>query len=396
MQPWKIVCAALLTIATLSGCGGKQEISELAIVTAVGIDPGDDGKGVRITAQIIRAEDARGQTGAPSGGTGEPIYTVTAQGESIFVAIRNLARVASRRVYWAHNFVIAINEEFARVQGIYDLVDFFTRNHELRMETWVTVTPDRAGELVSTRTGLEIVPGESIDKLFWYSQIVGEAPKTSMMRVEEMLYSRTTHPMLARLALRKVGISNKAPEQWTKLQQVELSGAAVFHRDKMKGWLSPNEAKAALYFIQGLESSIVALPCPSDERQKATLELTHQTFKATPRLKDGEITLQAELKGEADLVESGCRELLVEMESELERRLERHLRESIEGVVGLAQEEYETDFLKIGDRVRNEYPVYWNRIERQWDAIFPKVEFDVKTKVDIKGGVLKVRGGDES
>ncbi|HZG74600.1 MAG TPA: Ger(x)C family spore germination protein, partial [Paenibacillus sp.] len=86
MKTFRRCCAALLALTLIAGCGGRQEISELAIVTGVGLDLSDDGEGVRVTAQIIRAADARGQTGAPAGGTGEPIYSVTAEGDSIFAA----------------------------------------------------------------------------------------------------------------------------------------------------------------------------------------------------------------------------------------------------------------------------------------------------------------------
>jgi spore germination protein KC len=387
--------AALLSLALLAGCGGKQEISELAMVTGVGLDLSDDGEGVRVTAQIIRAADARGQTGAPAGGTGEPIYSVTAEGESIFAAIRNLARVSSRRVYWAHNFVIAMSEEYAR-EGIGDMVDFFTRNHELRMETWVVVTPDRAEELVSTRTGIEIVPGETIEKLFWYSEIVGESPQTNMMRVEEMLLSNTTHPMIARAALTKAGISNKKPEKGASVNQVELSGAAVFKKEKMVGWLTPAESRAAVFFLQKVDSLIVPLPCPSQsEKRKATVELRENRFRATPSLKNGEVSFRVSLDVAADMVESGCRNALADMRSELEKTLENELRESFEHMLRIAQEEYQVDFLKLGDRVRNEYPVYWNRVKKRWDDIFPEVDIEVEVHASIKSPVLKVRGGRE-
>ncbi|HZG76343.1 MAG TPA: Ger(x)C family spore germination protein, partial [Paenibacillus sp.] len=360
-----------------------------------GLDLSDDGEGVRVTAQIIRAADARGQTGAPAGGTGEPIYSVTAEGESIFAAIRNLARVSSRRVYWAHNFVIAMSEDYAR-EGIGDMVDFFTRNHELRIETWVVVTPDRAEELISTRTGIEIVPGETIEKLFWYSEIVGEAPQTNMMRVEEMLLSNTTNPMIARAALSKAGISNKRPEEGASINQVELSGAAVFKKEKMVGWLTPGESRAAVFFLQKVGTLIIPLPCPSEsEKRKATVELREHRFRATPTLKDGAVSFRVTLDTAADLVESACRNPLAKMRPELEKALENELRESFEHMLEVAQEEYRVDFLKLGDRVRNEYPVYWRRVAKRWDDLFPEVDIEVDVRASVKSPVLKVRGGQE-
>ncbi|TLS50966.1 Ger(x)C family spore germination protein [Paenibacillus antri] len=392
MSALRRIGCALLALALFAGCAGKQEISELAIVTGVGLDLTDDGEGVRVTAQIVRAADARGQTGAPAGGTGEPIYSVSAEGDTIFAAIRNLARISSRRVYWAHNFVIAMSEEYAR-EGISDMVDFFTRNHELRMETWVVVTPDRAEEFISTRTGIEILPGESVEKLFWYSDIVGEAPQTNMMNVEEMLLSDTTHPMIARAALRKAGISNKKPEKGASVNQAELSGAAVFKKDRMVGWLKPGEARAAVFFIQDVESLILPLACPGEEKHKATVELQEHRFNVKPALKNGEISFLVSMDADADLVEFGCDGPLESALPDIEKVLEKELRQGFESMLEVAQNDYQVDFLKLGDRVRNEYPVYWHRIERRWDSIFPDVEIEVDVHAEITSSVLKVRGG---
>lgn len=170
------VTLMIFVVFSLTGCLGKREINDLAMVMAVGIDKGENGQ-VKITTQIVRPADSRGSTGAPSGQTGDPIWSATAESETLFDAIRNLSTFSSRRVFWAHNYAIVINEDYAR-EGIGDVVDFFTRNPELRMRTWVMVTPDEASKLVSTITGLEVIPGEALNKLFRYNRISVQAPRT--------------------------------------------------------------------------------------------------------------------------------------------------------------------------------------------------------------------------
>jgi len=371
------------------GCG-KREINDLAMVAAVGIDKGKEEDSVQVTVQIVRTADARGQTGAPSGGTGEPIYSITAEGDSIFEAIRNLARLSSRRIFWAHNFVIVINEEVSR-DGITDILDFFTRNHETRMNTWMVVTPNSAAEVVSTVTGLEVVPGEAVDKLFRYNQIVAEAPSTNVMRVEESFLSKDSHPVMAKIELKDRGISNKKPEQFGSIKQVELSGTAVFKKDKMLGWLTPTESRGLLFFIENVESGIVVLPCPGvpeESKKQLSLELKYQRFDNTPLYKEGNPEFSVHLETYADLVESSCPEPLDSMKEELETALEEKLQTEIKGVIETAQKKYKVDFLKFGETFNNRFPFEWRKIHPEWEEKFPETTINVKVEAHVNSPVL--------
>lgn len=393
-----LLVMACLILATTAGCGPVQ-INELAIVTAVGLDVGEKDGSYRISAQIVRSADARGQTGAPSGGTGEPIYSIAAEGETIFEAIRNLARFSSRRVYWAHNFVIVINEKLAR-RGIGEIIDFFTRNPELRMNTWVVVTSNSAGEVVSTVTGLEVVPGQAIDKLFRYNRIVGEAPSTNMMRLFEVYMSKTSHPVLARVELKNRGISNKKPMEFGSLKQVELSGSAVFRKDKMAGWLTTDETKGLLLLIESIDSSIVSVACPRNPAERVTLEVDKQQVRVTPSLKDGKPKFNIHVKAKASLVETGCSVSFNAMRDELEAELQKTIKAQLEAVLDKAQHKFRVDFLKLGQVFNNRYPKQWKSFEGRWDEIFAESEVDISLDVKITGQELKVDGkgteGEES
>jgi spore germination protein KC len=322
-----LLFAIVIAAFGVAGCG-KRELNELAIVTAVGLDEGKKPGTTRITAQIVRPADARGQTGAPAGATGQPIYSVSAEGRTIFEAIRNLARFSSRRVYWAHNYIVVMNEKYAKA-GIKDMIDFFTRNPELRMNTWVAVTPDPASKIVSTITGLEVVPGEALNRLFYLSQASAESPRTNMMRLEEVFLDRSAQPVLARLSLKKRGISNKKPEEHGSLEQVELSGAAIFDEDRMIGWLSPRQTKGLVFFLEGIHEPLITLACPLEEGKLVTVELRNPKFQVTPHVQGDSYRFTVRIRTAANLVESGCKQNLREMRSELERPLRMSLRATL-------------------------------------------------------------------
>ncbi|MGG1514106.1 Ger(x)C family spore germination protein [Paenibacillus oryzisoli] len=383
-----IVMLAVLQLLLTTSCYGLRQINELALVTAVGLDIGKEPGSVKLSVQIIRPADARGQTGAPAGGTGQPIYSISAEGRSIFEAIRNLGHFTSRRVYWAHNFLIVMQEDYAR-RGISDMIDFFTRNHELRMNTWVAVTPDSPDEVISTITGLEVVPGEAVDRLFRNVEIVGLAPASNMRSLEEAYMSQSVQPVIAKIRLVPRGISNKKPEEHGSLNQVELAGAAVFQKDKMAGWLSFKETRGLMYFLQNLRSADEVVDCPNSKDNFVTVEFKQMDFKVAPAYINGLPRFHIRLKNKADVVENNCGRTTAELRQEIQEAVDQKVTAEIQSVIAKLQQQYQSDVLKLGDVFRNKFPVEWQRIGADWNAVFAKAETTVEVQTTIKSTVLK-------
>lgn len=379
----------LIIILLLAGCAGKRELNDLALVMAVGIDKGEEENSFKVTAQIARPADARGQTGAPSGQTGEPILTIVGQGESLFDAIRDLSSFTTRNVFWAHNQVIVINEDLAK-EGIAQVIDFFTRNPELRMRTWVVITPEKASTLVSTVTGLELIPGEAVNKLFRYGEISNVAPNTQIMDVQAAYLSQSSQPIIARVSLKEVMISNKKPEKGPTIKQVDLAGAGVFEEDRLVGVLKPEETRALMLFTERLQSGVVTTPCPSKPERTISVELRDQMFQVTPHFKGSQISFSAEYDAFAMVVEAGCPFSIDNQEqvTELEKAVEKKLEKEIETTVDKVQTEYKTDVLELGKVFHNEYPGYWKQIADDWEEIFPTVDIKVSVNVEVKDSVL--------
>lgn len=392
----KYVLLFVILIIFLSGCTGKKEINELALVMAVGIDKIEDSKegdlkdkGYEVTIEVARPADARGQTGAPAGSTGDPIWSASSQGATLFEAIRHMASISTRRVFWAHNYIIVINEDVAK-DGIKDIIDFFTRNPELRMRTWVAITPNKAKDIISTMTGLEVIPGEALDKLYRYTDISGAAPRSELLDVQSAYLSETTQPIIARVRLIGRGVSNKKQGQAGAIKQVELEGAGVFKGDKLVGILDRDDSKAAVLFIEKVKSQIVVLSCPKDPEEKITAEIVHDRFNVTPAYENGKPTFTVDFQAFVNVVEAGC-PFSIENEDDVravEKELEVTVKGTIEKLLTKAQKDYKSDFLELGQRFNNKFPREWKTIKKTWGSTFSDVEFTVNVDAKVKGGVL--------
>ncbi|MEM5011220.1 Ger(x)C family spore germination protein [Niallia taxi] len=379
----------LAMLLLLGACSGKREISDLALVMAVGIDKGEKEGTVKVTAQVARPADARGQTGAPSGQSGEAVWSVETEGESIFEAIRQMSSFSSRRVFWAHNFIIVINEEVAK-EGIGDVIDFFTRNPELRMRTWVAVTPQTASEVISTVTSLEIIPGEALAKLFRYTTISNKAPRTVIMDVLSAYLSESTEPLLARLDFEKSKIDNKAPDKGAQANQVVLAGAGVFKEDKLVGILKPEELRGVLIFTEKIDSGVAVVDCPDNSNAPLSVELTNQSFEVKPKYKDGNISYDAAFEANIRVVEAGCALDLSDEKQvkKLESSVEKELSSQINTTVTKIQKDYKSDVLELGKVFQNKYPYEWKHYASSWEEIFPKVKINLQVTAKLESGSL--------
>jgi spore germination protein KC len=373
----------------LTSCVGKREITDLSIVLAVGLDKGSNEETVKVTTQLARPADARGQTGAPSGQTGEPILSLVAEGKTIFEAVRNLSSFSSRRVFWAHNFVIVINEELAK-EGISDIIDFFTRNPELRMKTWIVVTPDKASEVVSTMSGLEVVPGETLQKLFRYTRLSNFAPQSEIMDILAAFLNKSSEPLLARVFLDKVKVSNEKPEKGASVKQIKLEGAGIFREDKLVGILNGKETRGLLLFREKLESGIITIPCIDTKKEDISIELEKQKFDVKPIVKNNTITFHANLETEVSVVEAGCPFSIDhdQQVKKLEKQVEKQLKTEIETTINKIQQEYKSDVLELGQVLNNKYPAKWKQVEDKWMDVFPTVEITVQVNSKIIDGTL--------
>lgn len=386
-----LVPLILSLLFPLQGCG-KLELNQMAMVMAVGLDKEKSGK-IKVTAQIVRTASAQGSAGGPTGGQGEPVWVVSAEGRSIFEAIRNLGRFTSRRVFWAHNRVIVIGEDLAKA-GIREVIDFFTRNHELRMNTWVVATPGKASELVSTDTGAETIPGDSLDRLFRFNRIVSEAPRTTVKVVGAAYLSRSSNPVIAWVKKEKHEYDTHKPSAKPKEDQVELSGAAVFRKEKMLGTLTPAESRGLLWFIEKMESSVIALPCPDSPKNTVSLELRGSRFRVTPfydKAKD-QVKFHVNLHVSLDLVELGCRspDGTEATAIALQKEAAAKFKSDIVGVLNKAIKVYKTDFLDLGKVFQNRYPAQWKFLHHRWQEVFSEAETTVEVTAEITNPVLLI------
>lgn len=153
----------IFTMFIFNGMKNVNQLNDLAIVSAIGVDVNDDGEYI-ITSQILnpKKEESSG-SGTSSSKSASDIVVYHATSTSIQNALRNIVEESPRRLYLAHMELLMISEKVAKQENILDTLDFFIRDNEGSNDFLLVITkgtnPQKVLEIL---TPLETNPAKNI------------------------------------------------------------------------------------------------------------------------------------------------------------------------------------------------------------------------------------------
>jgi len=398
MKVPKMTAFTLLLIFLISsscGCWDLREINDIGFVIGVGFD-----KDVNSDKYIVTAQISKGRSGQQEKDS-ESILVLSSEGTTIFEAIRNMAKISSKRIMWAHNEVIIIGESLAR-DDITGVLDFLTHNMELRMRAWIAVSKGDAKQYLVQKAGMEGIPAMSINNLFRYSKINGQALPTNLIKIYADYLNSSNQLLIAGLILENNNhtgdnknntgdnTSNKNPELQTNTNQIQLLGAAVFKGRRMVGWLSPVETNGVAWMQNQVDDSIVVIPQPQTVSKKMTVEIKETKVDISPVISTGYPSFTLTVSAKGNIVEEDApSDMDIEQYKQAaEKAAEALIKENIELALNKIQQEYRSDVLGFGNLIKIANFNNWKDIENDWEDIFPVVPVEVSVQVDILSSTL--------
>ncbi len=366
----------LLLFVTLfaTGCWNRRELDRIAIVSAVAIDIGEDKK-VKLTVQIIKAGAIKA---AGEGGSAQekPVLLLTSSGDTVFEAVRNFVDKSGRKLFWSHTMLIVLGEKMAR-EGILPVLDWFIRDHEMFLLTWVVVAKGEGGEVLKGDPGLEKIQASHLDRMIKDYGALSKSVAVNLLDVSNMVACEATHPVIGMLSKKESGEENKKGVY-------SLRGAGVFRKDKLIGWLNPAETRGYLWIRGRAKSGIITITSPEQKDKLISLEVIKAESKIKPQLEDGKIKYTLEVSVESNLGEQMSQEELAnpEMFSVLEEEQRKAVEKEISATISKAQEEFKVNILGLGAATMRKLPTEWKKLKEHWEEEFPQAE--VQVKVDSK------------
>jgi spore germination protein KC len=370
-------CICLL-MAVCTGCWNNRDLSELSILTALGIDKNTDGK-IMVTAQIIKPTDVSSSgAGVPGGGGGggdkKSFVAVSDSEDTVFASLRYMLSKVNKRIFYSSSQVIVIGEDLAR-SGIKGYVDFILRDHETQFKSLIVVAKGTTAK-------------EIVEQDYELSKIPGAYVRDTLKNTDSRGFSKKIRLLdLAReLATEGRELSVGAIEKTDSITSTE--GMAVFQRDKLKGWLDKFDTRGYMFITGRAKSGIIEIKSPENPDEIIGIEL----MKASSKIKVKTITksnieIDVKIKAEGNVGEQQSQKSRSpdKVCKLLSKCLEKEITKECYSVIGKCQKEYKSDIFGFGMRVFDKYPKYWKNVTYIWsENIFPNIKVNVTVDAKIK------------
>ncbi|MBI0581178.1 Ger(x)C family spore germination protein [Neobacillus cucumis] len=366
----------IFTVLFLTACWDREEVNDLALVTAAGIDKKANNK-IELTVLVFIPKGGGGQQSMEisSSGNSSNVLVRSAEGTTIADAMSKLQEKLPRTIFWGHSEVFIFNEALAK-DGIRDHIDFIMRHPQLRERGQIFVSKQKAKDILELMPPLERDLSEVLNQLVQHE--VGMNVTTK--KLAQMLIGDSGDCALPWIKI-------LPPEKGKKQEQTiaYITGTAIFKKDKMVGVIDSSVTRGVLWLRDEIRLAIVTIKPPHTEGY-ISVNLTQASSKLLPKIEDGKwkITLQSE--SNSDIVQNTTK--LDVSNPEVGKMIEKQVNKAIESRIRLAlklvQKDMKADVFGFSEAFHRKYPDRWNKEENHWDEIFPNVEVLIKTKSKIR------------
>ncbi|MDN3015281.1 Ger(x)C family spore germination protein [Paenibacillus sp. BSR1-1] len=372
-------------LPSLTACWNQKELTDLAFVMAIGIDKGKNQK-FDVSWQLVNPGNvSSGQTG---GGQGLPIAVYKSSGDTITEAARRATKKISRRLYYAHTNLVVISEGVAKTD-LLDIVDALDRDPEFRTTTEMVIARGTSAEnLVSALTNLDKLPVSKITKEIKSTQnMLGENMSVNVDDFISGIISSGKEPILnGYLLMGKKEQAQKAENlQSTKSDAyLEANGLAIFKNGKLKGWIENNNARGAIWILNKVKSTDINVEW-NGKKDAISMASIRTKTKVSVNFKNGKPVIHIRIEDEGWISEANTAIDLTNPKviEKLDKLVEKEIKRQIVNAVKAAQKK-KSDIFGFGERVHRADPKLWNKLKRNWNEQFARLEVNVEVDSYIR------------
>lgn len=318
-----------------------------------------------------------------------PVVTYQAIGRTVPDALQRMLSMTPRMLYLAHIRVLVIGEALAR-RGVSDVLDFTSRNHELRTDFFLLVAKEsRASKILEIITPFEHIPANSL-----YSSILvshkkwAATGKVTLQQFITELERGGSNPVMSGVQLngdRQNGGSVNNVDTISPKTMIEHAGIAVFKKDKLVGWLDEPGSKTVNYVLDEVDSTVSNEHSPGGGL--AGFIITRSDSNLDVRLDaQGKPEFTVRLNIEANLTTIQGKLNLNNPASieDIQRNLEQDYDLSLTQNIREVQQKYGADIFGFGEALHRKYPRLWRTYRENWEDSFRTVKVKVRSKIVIQ------------
>jgi spore germination protein KC len=381
----------------LTGCWDRLEIETRAVILAIGIDEatpveaeersnathltkdfhGTTSELLHITVQIAvpgRIPLGPGQSSGQTSSIQNPVWVLSATGQTINDALMNLQQQLADRLFFGHLRVIVVSETVAR-EGLQNLNDYLRRQPEVRRTAWMIVSKGKAIDFMTATPQLERVPTLYLLATLDNAVKMGRLPNDFLGIYFSASSAKGQEGYLPYLDLKKKS-------------NIEVAGLAYFKGDKMVGTTKALQIGAFMAMKQinpGGYSILLQLP---GTETMVVFQVTHRKAKITVDIKDGKPHVTIRCLVEGDVREKSNEDFILSEDSikKIEEQVKKDGLKTFKTLIQQTKEDG-SDIFGFGEYIRATQAAYWNReikSKEKWESMYPDLSVDVKLRIKIR------------
>ncbi len=386
----KIVMLTILLLIN-TGCWDHTELSDLAIVIAIGIDITEEDE-YKVGVQIMNPTSS--PSGHGGGGDEQPPFSYFEEtGKSIDEALSNIQFTIPKQLYIGHTNIIIIGEELAR-EGLHHVTDFFLRNKESRkVFPLLVVQGGTASSILETITPLDPFTGPNIkETLELTARNKTMVSNRLFHQILECLYIEGREATSSSIIIIEKEEEGKKEEQKSEGSGppippvlLKLGGSAAYIEDKLVGFYTETESLGQAFIRNTLERAVLSFSC-DDEGNYASysIEKTSTELK-TSEIDDAPFTT-IDVKNTGLLSEFNCKFDMRKKKNskKIEKMIEDEITKIIDSTVVRTQQDFKSDTLGFGEKFYRYQYKDWQKYKKNWNDTFTNVEYEIKVKTTIR------------
>ena len=374
----KRMIVLLIAIAfTLMGCWDSTGTETLGVVTIMGVGLGNNDD-IKV---IIQEKPHEKQTAGIEGSDKmAPFFVYIGSGKTIFEALQKMAASEHHKLYFAHTNVILFDEELVSSKGIKSVLDFYERNPEIRLNTWLLISPKgQLDKVLSTDVGLRMDTGTILEETIINEKTDSSFDVGNISDAVELLNKSGSELFVAGISIspKGSGNSNGSGDKTFSIRDI-----AVFKGEKMLGWLNTEEHRGLSWINGNFKGGVMVIPF---ENKALSLQIANMKSKIKPEISNGEMQININLEVASSIIESQGNFDFMNAETikKIEKTQNEEIKKDITAVLNRSRE-LQSDFLGFGSYFNQRYPVLWKEIKNDWYSYFPDIEVNIYVNSTIK------------
>lgn len=322
------------------------------------------------TFQFVIPEESGGSNS--SSPQAKKFFNITETGDSVFEMIREISLRTNRPPIGQHLKTVIISSSLLRKIPLYELLDFFLGDNDIRPSVQLLISTEKAGHALQEKIPGQI-PAYILKDIF-------QNRKRNARLIKPMAFVKVIGPM-------KGERSFILPNVITAENEIKLAGAGIIKGKTQTygGYLNESEVEGLMWIKGDLKGGVLKSSDPKTGKNIA-YEIKAVKSKIKAIVQGDDIFFQVKMTSEGRISEVHIKHENLRNNNVLgqEESLFQEKVNSLAEQTVAKMQKLKVDVGGFGEALRIQHPKVWRKVKEDWDTTFSTIPVRFSTDIHIE------------